>query len=145
MSNLDDEYSFPLGMPMGPIPHHHATTPPPEEGFTATAGDPLEAGVPFATVEDVVGALRTVFDPEIPVNIYDLGLIYDCMMTDKGDVEITMTLTAPACPVAGEMPGQVAEALALVDGVGVVRVKLTWTPPWDMTKMSEEAKMALGY
>ncbi len=149
MSN-DDNYSFPLGFPTQKslpteIPHHDQHGDAPEEGFTATAGDALPAGVAFASVDDIIGALRTVHDPEIPVNIYDLGLIYECNMDDKGDVAIIMTLTAPACPVAGEMPGQVAEAVALVEGVGVVQVKLTWEPAWTMEKMSDEARMALGY
>ena len=89
--------------------------------------------------------MRTVHDPEIPVNIYDLGLIYECTMQDNGDVDVTMTLTAPACPVAGEMPGQVAQALAGVEGVGEVVVTLTWTPPWTPDQMSDDAKMALDF
>ena len=95
--------------------------------------------------DGVVEACRTVYDPEIPVNIYDLGLIYECTMQDNGDVDVTMTLTAPACPVAGEMPGQVAQALAGVEGVGEVVVTLTWTPPWTPDQMSDDAKMALDF
>lgn len=116
-----------------------------EEGMQARAGYPLAEGVPKAKPEDLEAALRTVHDPEIPVNIYDLGLIYECTMQDNGDVEVTMTLTAPACPVAGEMPGQVAQALAGVEGVGEVVVTLTWTPPWTPDQMSDDAKMALDF
>jgi len=116
-----------------------------EEGTQAHAGAALPEGVKKATPDELETALRTVYDPEIPVNIYDLGLIYHCAMQDSGDVDITMTLTAPACPVAGEMPGQVAEAVAAVDGVGKVVVTLTWTPPWTPDQMSEDAKMALDF
>lgn len=114
-----------------------------EEGMTARVGTRLEEGAEKAPADAVEAALRSVYDPEIPVNIYDLGLIYSCEMDDFGDVAITMTLTAPACPVAGEMPGQVAEAVAGVDGVGEVSVTLTWEPPWRPDMMSEDAKMAL--
>ena len=116
-----------------------------EEGMQARAGDPLPEGARKAQPEELEAALRTVHDPEIPVNIYDLGLIYECTMQDNGDVDVTMTLTAPACPVAGEMPGQVAQALAAVDGVGEVVVTLTWTPPWTPDQMSDDAKMALDF
>lgn len=116
-----------------------------EEGMQARAGSPLPEGSEKAKPEDLEAALRTVHDPEIPVNIYDLGLIYECTMQDNGNVDVTMTLTAPACPVAGEMPGQVAEAVAAVDGVGEVVVTLTWTPPWTPDQMSDDAKMALDF
>jgi FeS assembly SUF system protein len=86
-----------------------------------------------------------VHDPEIPVNIYDLGLIYDVIRQDNGDVEITMSLTAPGCPVAGEMPGQVAEAVAQVESVGNVGVELVWDPAWTPERMSEDAKLALDW
>ena len=118
---------------------------PVEEGFQARAGSSLEGDVTHADQEAVVGALKSVHDPEIPVNIHDLGLIYTCDMDDKGDVAVTMTLTAPACPVAGEMPVQVAEAVAALDGVGEVVVTLTWTPPWRPDMMSEDAQMALDF
>lgn len=121
------------------------TDPAAEEGTQARAGNPLPDGVEIAGPEALEAALRTVYDPEIPVNIYDLGLIYECTMQDNGDVDITMTLTAPACPVAGEMPGQVAEAVAGVEGVGEVTVTLTWTPPWTPDHMSDDAKMALDF
>jgi len=109
----------------------------------ARAGEPLPAGTPVADKEAVVEALRTVHDPEIPVNIYDLGLIYDLEISDAGAVQIYMTLTAPGCPVAGEMPGWVARAVAAVDGIGEVTVEMVWDPPWNKERMSEEARMAL--
>ena len=93
----------------------------------------------------VVEACRTVYDPEIPVNIYDLGLVYTINIDDKNNVGIMMTLTAPGCPVAGEMPGWLAEAVDLIDGVNTVDVELTWEPPWGMEMMSDEARLELGF
>lgn len=93
----------------------------------------------------VIDALRGVYDPEIPVNIYDLGLIYRCEVSADGMVEIDMTLTAPACPVAGEMPGMVENALRAVPGVEDIKVELVWNPPWDQTMMSEAARLELGF
>jgi FeS assembly SUF system protein len=113
------------------------------EAAMARAGQPLEAGEQPASEEAIIDAMRTVFDPEIPVNIYDLGLIYRLDRAENGDVAIDMTLTAPACPVAGEMPGKVAEAVAAVPGVGEVEVHLVWEPPWTKDRMSEDAKLAL--
>jgi FeS assembly SUF system protein len=112
--------------------------------FTAKAGEPLPKGVEVATEAEVIEAMRTVFDPEIPVNIYDLGLIYTHDITEQGDVAITMSLTAPGCPVAGEMPGMVANAVTLVEGLGVIDVKIVWEPAWTKDLMSEDAKLALG-
>jgi FeS assembly SUF system protein len=115
------------------------------EDFTASAGEPLLAGSgPIADEDDVVDALRGVYDPEIPVNLYDLGLIYDLKIESDGTVNIDMSLTAPGCPVAGEMPGQVARAVAEVEGVGEVTVRLVWDPPWTPERMSEDARLALG-
>jgi FeS assembly SUF system protein len=94
--------------------------------------------------ENVIAALRTVYDPEIPINIYDLGLIYDIDLLPEGRVDIRMTLTAPACPVAGEMPGIVEERVMQVPGVDEVRVDLVWDPPWGRERLSEEAKLQLG-
>jgi FeS assembly SUF system protein len=94
---------------------------------------------------DIVEALRTVYDPEIPVNIFELGLIYKIDVKENADVEIDMTLTAPGCPVAGEMPGWVEKAVGEVDGVGDVKVNLVFDPPWDPSKMSDEAKLELGF
>jgi FeS assembly SUF system protein len=117
--------------------------PPEGEAAMARAGAPLETGEEKASDEAIVAALRSVHDPEIPVNIYDLGLIYKLDRADNGNVAIDMTLTAPACPVAGEMPGQVAQAVAAVPGVGEVEVHLVWEPPWTKDRMSEDAKLAL--
>ena len=95
--------------------------------------------------DSVVEACRTVFDPEIPVNIYDLGLIYTILISPENEVRITMTLTAPGCPVAGEMPGWVQEAISGVAGVKSVDVQLVWEPPWGMEMMSDEARLELGF
>ena len=92
----------------------------------------------------LVIALKTVYDPEIPVDIYELGLIYKVDVADNKDVAVDMTLTAPNCPVAGEMPGMVKSALELVDGIGGVTVTMTFDPPWTPDRMSEEAKLELN-
>ncbi|WP_298678600.1 SUF system Fe-S cluster assembly protein [uncultured Lentibacter sp.] len=114
--------------------------------------DPIE-GTPLiapsdtdhALYDSIVEACRSVYDPEIPVNIYDLGLIYTIKITPQSDVHVTMTLTAPGCPVAGEMPGWVAEAIEPLPGVKQVDVELTWSPPWGMDMMSDEARLELGF
>jgi FeS assembly SUF system protein len=93
---------------------------------------------------DIVAALKTVYDPEIPADIYELGLIYKIDVDDARNVAVEMTLTSPGCPVAGEMPTWVENAVASVAGVGVVTVKLTFDPPWDKDRMSDEAKLLLG-
>jgi FeS assembly SUF system protein len=93
---------------------------------------------------DLIAALKTVFDPEIPVDIYELGLIYRLEVDDDRNVEVDMTLTAPGCPVAGDMPGWVENAVSAVPGVGQVKVKLVFDPPWDMSRMSDEARLALN-
>ncbi|MEM7752741.1 MAG: SUF system Fe-S cluster assembly protein [Pseudomonadota bacterium] len=95
--------------------------------------------------EAVVEACRSVYDPEIPVNIFDLGLIYTIDIAEDGAVTIIMTLTAPGCPVAGEMPGWVADAVEPLPGVKQVDVDLTWEPPWGMEMMSDEARLELGF
>lgn len=95
--------------------------------------------------DDVVSACRTVYDPEIPVNIFDLGLVYTIEITPENEVEILMTLTAPGCPVAGEMPGWVADAVEPLPGVKQVNVQMTFDPPWGMEMMSDEAKLELGF
>jgi FeS assembly SUF system protein len=94
---------------------------------------------------DCVLACRTVHDPEIPVNIYDLGLIYTIDINAENHVEIKMSLTAPGCPVAGEMPGWVADAILLVPGVASVNVELVWEPQWGMDMMSDAARLELGF
>ena len=93
---------------------------------------------------ELIAALKTVYDPEIPVDIYELGLIYRLDIDDDRNVEIDMTLTAPGCPVAGDMPGWVENAISSVPGVGQVKVKLVFDPPWDMSRMSDEARLALN-
>lgn len=113
-------------------------------GSVALAGEPLSEGQSAASKDRVIEALQGIYDPEIPVNIYDLGLIYRADVSDRGDVVVEMTLTAPACPVAGEMPGMVAQAVAAVEGVGRVSVQLVWEPRWTPERMSEDAKLALG-
>jgi FeS assembly SUF system protein len=92
----------------------------------------------------IIDALATVFDPEIPVNIYDLGLIYDVIVDASGAVGIRMTLTAPACPAAQFLPGQVKDKVATVPGVAGVNVDVVWDPPWDRDRMSEAARLQLG-
>ena len=115
------------------------------KGYIATAGTALVNPVGEADPIAVEDALKSVHDPEIPVNIYDLGLIYDVNRQKNGNVYVTMSLTAPGFPVAGEMPGQVARALAAVDGVGEVSVELVWSPPWTPDRMSDDAKLALDF
>ena len=94
--------------------------------------------------ERVEDALRQVYDPEIPVNIFELGLIYGIDVSEEGAVQIRMTLTAPNCPAAGAMPGEVESRVAAVEGVKEVTVELVWDPPWDQSRMSEAAKLELG-
>ena len=94
--------------------------------------------------DELIVALKTVFDPEIPVDIYELGLIYKVDVSDDRDVLVEMTLTAPGCPVAGDMPGWVQEAVVKVEGVKSCHVDLTFDPPWDPSKMSDEAKLQLN-
>jgi FeS assembly SUF system protein len=95
--------------------------------------------------QSVVDACRTVYDPEIPVNIFDLGLVYTVDISAENEVKITMTLTAPGCPVAGEMPGWVADAVEPLPGVKQVDVEMTFEPQWGMEMMSDEAKLELGF
>jgi FeS assembly SUF system protein len=94
--------------------------------------------------QGAIEALHTVYDPEIPVDIYELGLIYDLNIDDGGNVDVKMTLTAPGCPVAGSMPDMVKEALERVESIGKVDVELVWDPPWDKDRMSEAAQLTLG-
>ena len=121
------------------MPYQAEVTP---EGYRATAGKERSDGQAVELVS-VIDALKTVHDPEIPVNIYDLGLIYDIIRHDNGNINITMSLTAPGCPVAGEMPGQVAEAVAAISTAGLVHVDLVWEPGWTKDRMSDDARLAL--
>ena len=103
------------------------------------------ANTPYNPFEQsVIDALRRVFDPEIPINIYDLGLIYNLSVDDQFNVSILMTLTTPNCPIAEDMPGIVKEEVSRIEGVGTVKVELTFEPPWDIANLSEEAKVELG-
>ena len=104
----------------------------------------LEQGEIDRMTDDIIEALKSVYDPEIPVDIYELGLIYKVDLSDDRDVAIEMTLTAPGCPVAGEMPGWVEDAVRKVEGVKSARAELVYDPPWDSSKMSDEAKLALN-
>ena len=94
--------------------------------------------------ERIIDVLRQVYDPEIPVNLYDLGLIYELNIDPDKNVEVVMTLTTPHCPVAESMPGQVKQAVKTLSGIGEVNVRLTWDPPWSQENMSDEARLALG-
>jgi len=111
--------------------------------YKAYAGEPLVDTTKLAKNIDIVEAIKTVFDPEIPINVYDLGLIYKINQTDNGDVHIDMSLTAPGCPVAGVLPQQVADAIATIDGVGKIEVEVVWEPAWTLERLSEEARMML--
>jgi FeS assembly SUF system protein len=115
------------------------------EGFLAQKPANVPDGEPGgATYEAIIDALKDIYDPEIPVNIYDLGLIYNVEVTDAGHAVVTMTLTTPHCPVAESMPGEVELRVGAVPGVGHAEVNLVWDPPWDSTKMSDEARLELG-
>lgn len=115
------------------------------EGFLAQKPEGVAPGEPGGDVyEGVIAALKEIFDPEIPVNINDLGLIYGVDVGDDGHVAVTMTLTTPHCPVAESMPGEVELRVSAVPGVRDAEVNLVWDPPWDMAKMSDEAKLELG-
>jgi len=107
------------------------------------AGGALTSDEVARMTDDIVSALKTVYDPEIPADIYELGLIYRIEITDERRVAIDMTLTAPGCPVAGEMPGWVENAVAAVPGVAEVQVTMVFDPPWDQSRMSDEARVAL--
>ena len=109
-----------------------------------TATTPLSQAELDALTDQLIEKLKTVFDPEIPVDIYELGLIYKVDVSDDRDVLIDMTLTAPGCPVAGEMPGWVEDAVMKVEGIKSARANLVFDPPWDPSKMSDEAKLALN-
>ncbi len=93
---------------------------------------------------DVIKAMRLIYDPEIPVNIYDLGLIYNIAINEQGDVKIDMTLTTPACPVAQSFPGRVEAEIRMVEGTNEVTVELVWDPPWTQDRMTEAARLELG-
>ncbi|WOK38034.1 SUF system Fe-S cluster assembly protein [Sphingomonas sp. C3-2] len=115
------------------------------EGFLSQKPVDQAAGEPGGDLyEAVITALKEIYDPEIPVNIYDLGLIYGVDITTDGHAVVTMTLTTPHCPVAESMPGEVELRVGAVPGIGSAEVALVWDPPWDPQKMSDEAKLELG-
>jgi FeS assembly SUF system protein len=110
-----------------------------------TERPPLNAIEKSLLRNDVVEEIRTVYDPEIPVNVYDLGLIYDIQVSDNKDVHIVMTLTSPMCPVAGSLPGEVECAARATPGIGQVSIELTWEPPFSIDMIPEETRLMLGF
>ena len=123
-----------------------ATEPIAEEANKPTFGpSALPAEELARLTDDIVSALKTVYDPEIPADIYELGLVYKVDIEDDRTVKIDMTLTAPGCPVAGEMPGWVQNAVSAVEGVADVEVSMVFDPPWSPDRMSEEARVAVGW
>ncbi len=114
-------------------------------GFLAEAKPEVpQGGADGQLMESVIEALKSIYDPEIPVDIYELGLIYDVAISEDGDAVVTMTLTTPHCPVAESMPGEVEMRILSVPGIRDAEVKLVWDPPWDPGKMSDEARLELG-
>lgn len=137
-SRLLDAMSAPIfnnevsDIPFEPVPE-----------YSAFAGTPLAENQPKAKMYDIIEKLKTISDPEIPLNIYDMGLIYKTDQKDNGDLYIEMTLTAPTCPIAGVIPQQVADTLATVEGIGKIEVRLVWEPAWTPEKLSDDAKELL--
>jgi FeS assembly SUF system protein len=114
-------------------------------GFLAEKKAEPDPSTPGGELQEaVIEALKSIFDPEIPVDIYELGLIYDVAISEDGDAVVTMTLTTPHCPVAESMPGEVELRVLSVPGIRDAEVKLVWDPPWDPSKMSDEARLELG-
>ena len=135
---MSDSEKLPLSAFM---PHHPSSDP--HAPFTAKAGKKNNICTRKIELSEIKKCIETIYDPEIPVNIYDLGLIYDIVLLENNDIKIKMSLTAPGCPVAGEMPGQVADTSAKIDDVGLIEVELVWEPTWTNDRMSEDARMAL--
>ena len=129
-------------LPVADTPH--PTSEPVSEAVGGSGEKPSAPIDPAAVEEAVIETLKTIYDPEIPVNIYELGLIYGVDVSDEGHAEIRMTLTAPACPVAGAIVEEVAEKSGRVDGVSTSHVELVWDPPWTPDNMSDAAKLELG-
>jgi FeS assembly SUF system protein len=144
------------GADMSDDNHFAATTSTPDGAPSATSvavasagpvgstGKSLGATEQSALREKVIDALRTCYDPEIPVNIYELGLVYEVKVSDAGEAHIRMTLTTPNCPAAISLPGEVEYKAKGIDGLRGVKVEVVWEPPWDMTKMTEAARLQLG-
>jgi FeS assembly SUF system protein len=115
-----------------------------QEGSEPAAVKRLDGLEAIALQDKVIEALRSCYDPEIPVNIYELGLIYEARVETSGEVQIKMTLTAPNCPAAGSLPGEVQEKVKALPGVTAAKVEVVWDPPWDPSKMTEAARLQLG-
>lgn len=115
-----------------------------EESKSAPEQERVEAAGEPSMKEKIVDVIKTCYDPEIPVNIYELGLIYDIDVSDHGNVDIKMTLTSPACPAAGSLPPEVETKVGSIEGVNSVKVEVVWEPTWTPEKMSEAAKLQLG-
>jgi FeS assembly SUF system protein len=128
-----------------PAPEAHAPAGAQAEAAPHATGSAIPAEELDRLKHDIVAALKTVYDPEIPADIYELGLIYRVDVDDNRNIDIDMTLTAPGCPVAGEMPGWVENAVSLVPGVNAVTVNMVFDPPWDQSRMSDEARVALDW
>ncbi len=120
-------------------------TPPAQQLAEAAPAVSLTVSEIIALQDKIVEKVRTCYDPEIPVNIYDLGLIYEVKVEPTAHVYVKMTLTAPGCPAAGYLPGEVEDKISLVPGIKGVKVEVVWDPPWDKSRMSEAAKLQLGF
>jgi FeS assembly SUF system protein len=146
---MDDQSTTMTTMTEAASPPSAPATPEPEAKGASVAPHATGAAIPPEELErmtaDIVAALKSVYDPEIPADIYELGLIYRVDIDDDRNIEIDMTLTAPGCPVAGEMPGWVENAVSLVPGVGNVNVTMVFDPPWTPDRMSDEARVALDW
>lgn len=116
-----------------------------QQQASKSGGDPISADEKQNLQNHAAEKIREIFDPEIPVNIYELGLIYDIDVSEYADIVVTMTLTSPHCPVAESMPGEVEMKVREVEGVGDVQVALVWEPPWDISMMSEAARLEMGF
>ena len=136
--NSDDKLPLSAFMPNHPSLDPHAP-------FIATAGKKNNSPTRFIDKSEIVESLKTIHDPELPVNIYDLGLIYTVEISEDNDAKILMSLTAPGCPVAGEMPGWVSDAVKPIEGLKSVHVEIVWEPQWGMEMMSDEARLELGF
>ncbi len=139
-TSLDTSRLMPANGGAAPVPEATAAVPPPAPALA----EPLTMDEIVALKNDIVAALCTCFDPEIPVNIYELGLIYDIEIAPAGTVAIRMTLTSPMCPAAGSLPGDVQRKVQDVPKITAVKVDVVWAPPWDKDRMSEAAKLQLG-
>ncbi|MEZ4288450.1 MAG: DUF59 domain-containing protein [Polyangiales bacterium] len=121
-----------------------APSQPPDGAYGKIDASHRASGNPSTTKNEIIEAIKTVYDPEIPVNVFDLGLIYNIEVSETGHAEVEMTLTAPACPVAGAIVQEIADKIAAVQGVTTSHVNLVWDPPWTQDRMTEEAKLELG-